>query len=263
MEKQTTAGTSYLDCFKGTDLRRTEIVCMTWIAQTLSGTVVGGLTSYFYVKAGISTDDAYSLSLGQTAIGAAGTMGSWFILNKVGRKKLMCYGLCVIVAGGMGIPSKPSTATSWTAGSMILLLSATADFSVGPVVYTIVSELPSTRLRAKSIVLARNAYNIINLAFVNIISYRQFNSSAWNWGPKACFFWAGINVLMNIYLYFRLPETKGRTYADLDILFANKIPARKFAKTTIHSLVDGTEKAQEGQAERIVEDTKREHDLVA
>jgi SP family general alpha glucoside:H+ symporter-like MFS transporter len=64
-------------------------------------------------------------------------------------------------------------------------MSAVADFSVGPVVYTIVSELPSTRLRAKTIALAGNAYNIINLAFVNIISYRQFNQDAWNWSPKA------------------------------------------------------------------------------
>ena len=106
----------------------------------------------------------------------------------------------------MGIPSHPSAALSWTAGSMVLLISATADFSVGPVVYTIVSEVPSTRLRAKTIVLARNAYNIVNLAFVNVVSYRQFNTTAWNWGPKACFFWAGINLIMNIYLYFRLRE---------------------------------------------------------
>ena len=96
MEKQVAAGTRYRDCFRGTDLRRTEIVCMTWIAQTLSGTVVGGLSSYFYVRAGISTQDAYSLSWGQSAIGAAGTIASWFILNKVGRKKLMCGGLVVM-----------------------------------------------------------------------------------------------------------------------------------------------------------------------
>lgn len=137
----------------------------------------------------------------------------------------------------MGIPSHPSLATSWTAGTMVLLLSAVGDFTVAPVVYTIVSEIPSTRLRAKSIILARNAYNIINLAFVNIVSLRQFNPLAWNWGPKACFFWAGINLLMNTYLYYRLrkhhsnptilnilmscvaAETKGRTYAELDILF--------------------------------------------
>jgi SP family general alpha glucoside:H+ symporter-like MFS transporter len=112
----------------------------------------------------------------------------------------------------MGIPSHPSLATSWTAGTMVLLLSAVGDFTVAPVVYTIVSEIPSTRLRAKSIILARNAYNIINLAFVNIVSLRQFNPLAWNWGPKACFFWAGINLLMNTYLYYRLRKH----YSNLD-----------------------------------------------
>ena len=122
------------------------------------------------------------------------------------------------VAGGMGIPSHTSTATSWTAGTMVLLLSATADFSVAPVVYTIVSEIPSTRLRARSIILARNAYNILNLSFVNVISYRQFNPDAWNWGPKACFFWAGINLLMNLYLYFRLRKYKpvSCTYSTIE-----------------------------------------------
>ena len=96
MEKQVSSGTNYCDCFKNNDLRRTEIVCMTWIAQTLSGSVVGGLSSYFYVRAGISTQDAYSLSWGQSAIGAAGTITSWFVLNKIGRKKLMCGGMVVM-----------------------------------------------------------------------------------------------------------------------------------------------------------------------
>ena len=33
-----------------------------------------------------------------------------------------------------------------------------------------------------------------------------------------CFVWA----------YFRLPECKGRTYEELDLLFAKEVPARKF-----------------------------------
>lgn len=33
LEKEITSGSSYWDCFKGTDLRRTEIVCMTWAIQ--------------------------------------------------------------------------------------------------------------------------------------------------------------------------------------------------------------------------------------
>lgn len=46
-------------------------------------------------------------------------------------------------------------------------------------------------------------------------------------------------------------ETKGRTFAEIDILFENKIPARKFGSTKITSLVEGTEVAQVKQADRI------------
>lgn len=36
-----------------------------------------------------------------------------------------------------------------------------------------------------------------------------------------------------IWTYFRLPEAKDRTYGELDVLFENKISARKFASTTV------------------------------
>lgn len=35
VEKVMSAGTSYVDCFRGTNLRRTEIVCMVWMIQTI------------------------------------------------------------------------------------------------------------------------------------------------------------------------------------------------------------------------------------
>jgi SP family general alpha glucoside:H+ symporter-like MFS transporter len=108
------------------------------------------------------------------------------------------------ITGCMGIPKEQTTATSWAAGTMVLLISATADFSIGPIVYTIVSEIPSTRLRAKSIILSRNMYNAINVAFVNIISFRQLSPLAWDWGAKAAFFWAGTNLLFNTWIWFRL-----------------------------------------------------------
>lgn len=37
LEKDITAGTSYGDCFKGVNLRRTEIACVTWAVQALCG----------------------------------------------------------------------------------------------------------------------------------------------------------------------------------------------------------------------------------
>lgn len=57
--------------------------------------------------------------------------------------------------------------------------------------------------------------------------------TAWNANGKTGFFWGGTGALILTWAFFRLPECMGRTYEELDILFANKIPARKFASTHV------------------------------
>ena len=47
LEDKITAGASYFDCFKGTDLRRTEIVCLVWAIQNLSGNSFSNYSTYF------------------------------------------------------------------------------------------------------------------------------------------------------------------------------------------------------------------------
>lgn len=59
-------------------------------------------------------------------------------------------------------------------------------------------------------------------------------TQARNWGAKSAFFHLGTNLLCTIWSYFRLPETGGLSFADLDILFANKVNARKFKDVVIH-----------------------------
>jgi SP family general alpha glucoside:H+ symporter-like MFS transporter len=251
MEKQVSAGTTYADCFKGVELRRTEIVCCVWMIQTLCGSPLMGLSSYFYTNAGMSTSNAFTFSIGQYALGAVGTISSWFLMNIVGRRALYLWG-CValffilIIIGGMGIPTTPSAGLSWTAGSFMLLFTGIYDLTIGPVCYCLCAEVPSTRLRPKSIVLARNAYNVVGIAFANIVTPRMLNTTAWNWGAKAGFFWAGMNFFCIVWIYFRLPEVKGRTYGELDILFENKISARKFASTEVDQYGDVAAMKAEG-----------------
>jgi SP family general alpha glucoside:H+ symporter-like MFS transporter len=42
LERAEVAGASYLECFKGTNLRRTEINMATWAIQILSGNAILG-----------------------------------------------------------------------------------------------------------------------------------------------------------------------------------------------------------------------------
>src|SRR5271170_5516900 len=101
------------------------------------------------------------------------------------------------------------------------------------VCYTLVAEIPSTRLRIKTVVIARIAYNLVGLAS-NTITPKMLNPAAWNWKGKTGFFWAGTSLLCLVWCYFRLPEPKGLTYVELDILFAKKAKAKKFRDVRVH-----------------------------
>ena len=54
-----------------------------------------------------------------------------------------------------------------------------------------------------------------------------------NWGAKSGFFWVGTGLLCILWSWFRMPETGGFSFAELDILFANKVSARKFKSVVI------------------------------
>lgn len=51
------------------------------------------------------------------------------------------------------------------------------------------------------------------------------------WGQKTGLFFGGITFAYLVPCIFLYPETKGRTYQELDELFERGVPAWKFAKT--------------------------------
>ncbi|KAL4876550.1 general substrate transporter [Aspergillus karnatakaensis] len=261
IEKRTEAGTTYMDLFKNINLRRTEIVCITWMIQTWSGNTFSSYSTYFYEQAGLATESSFSMTLGQYGLGAVGTILSWFLMRRFGRRTLylagqvvMCALLFIIGCTSFAGAGKP--AAQWTAGSMMLLYTFIYNCTVGPVCYSLVSELPSTRLRVKSTVLARNAYNV-SCIVSNLITPRMINLGAWNWGTKSGFFWAGSCLLCAVWTYFRLPEPRGFTYAELDVLFENRVSARKFGGTRVETLrahaveADGKDAVDESVVERV------------
>lgn len=68
IEMEVEAGTSYWDCFKGVNLRRTEIACMAMAAQVLVGSEFAYSGTFFYDQIGLASEETYGLNLGGTAI---------------------------------------------------------------------------------------------------------------------------------------------------------------------------------------------------
>lgn len=233
VEKNLRAGMTYLDCFKGVNLRRTEIACMVWMTQTLCGAPLTGYAAYFYVQAGFDPQRAFDISIGMYGMAILGNMLSWFLLPVVGRRTSYLWGtglmfLTLVVAGSVGT-QPDSNWVSWTLGSLVILLTFVYDTTIGPVCYSLVAEIPSTRLRVKTVVLARVAYNIVGI-FSNVLMPKMLNPTAWNWKGKTCYLWAGTCLLCYIWCFFRLPEPKGLTFLEIDLLFEKRVPTRNFRK---------------------------------
>ncbi|EAS34767.3 sugar porter (SP) family MFS transporter [Coccidioides immitis RS] len=240
LEEKITAGASYWDCFKGIDLRRTEIVCMVWAIQNLSGNSFSNYSTYFLQQAGLETRHAYSFAMGQYAINMVGVFGAWFLMTLgVGRRSLYLYGLCglcsmLLIMGFLGlVPEAHRDQGSLATGSMMIIWALFYQLSVGTVCYSLVSELSTRRLQIKTVVLGRNVYNIVAI-ICNVLTPYMLNPSAWGWGNYAGFFWGGSCFLCIIYTYFRIPEPQGRSFAELDLLFERGVSARKFASTHVN-----------------------------
>lgn len=232
---ETNSGSSYLDCFKGKDFRRTRVACLTWLVQNITGSALMGYSTYFYRQAGLSTSMSFTFSIIQYVLGIIGTFGSWFLSMRFGRFDIFFSGLVIntcilLIVGGLAFSSNPDA--SWGIGSLILVFTFVYDISVGPITYCLVAELPSAKLRTKTIILARNTYNIAGVV-IAIITPQMLNPTAWNWGAKTGLFWAGFSFFSAIWCWFELPETKGKTFAELDVLFRDGTSARKFKKAEV------------------------------
>ncbi|CAG5184514.1 uncharacterized protein ALTATR162_LOCUS10947 [Alternaria atra] len=236
------AGTNYWHCFMRADLRRTELASISYTAQAMCGSVLMGYSVQFYERAGLSTNNSFTFNVIQYAVGAVGVILSWFWLSKFGRRTIYLCGmtsLCVIllVVGGLGFADPSNPGPSWAVGSLLIFYTFMYDMAMGPICYTLVADIPSTRLKAKTIVLARNFNNMASLVN-NALMPRMLGVNAWNWGAKTGLYWAGWCLIILVWAYFRLPETKDRTYGELDLLFEQGVSARKFAQTSVNQFSD-------------------------
>ena len=256
LEEQLSVGTSYWDCFKGFERRRTEIACVVFGGQLVCGLCFAYASTYFFQQVGISTDNAYSLGVGANALALFACFCNWFLLMPYfGRRTVYVWGmaamaieLCVI---GILQPWNGSDrpGIGWTQAVLTLVWTFTFQLSAGQLGWALPAEIGSTRLRQKTVCLARSFNNICGLVGGTLENFFM-NPEAWNLqgsyspyphpNPDAKnsigytgFVWGGCAWIVFVWAYFRLPETKDRTFHELDILFAKQVPARKFASTDV------------------------------
>lgn len=137
IEEELDSGSGYLDCFKGINLRRTEIVCLVFVAQNTTGVAIGGTPTYFFVQAGVGSEHVFKFATGALGLASVGVIISWFLLYRIGRRTLYVWasgalGILLLVIGIVSTVSQ-SQGASFAQATFVLLWEIIFYATIGPV----------------------------------------------------------------------------------------------------------------------------------
>ncbi|CAG7995316.1 unnamed protein product [Penicillium salamii] len=253
MEEESAQSAGYLDCFRGTDLRRTLIVIAVWTINSFSGVnFVLSYSTYFFqskshipssitlssltnpqLVAGLPTSRSFDMGVGVTAVGVVGNICSWWVINTIGRRSLfpgmVVLTIIVFIIGILDVVPNYNSSIAWGQSALIIIWNFFYDLTLGPLGYVICGEMSSTRLRSYGVSIGFFTQNFWTLIMTITVPY-MINPDEGDLRGKTGFIFGGFSIIACIWTYFCLPETKGRTFEELDHMFEQKIPARDFAK---------------------------------
>lgn len=70
---------------------------------------------------------------------------------------------------------------------------------------------------------------ITTLLYLYVTPY-MYNVDAGNLGAKTGFIFMGLSIILFVLAWLYIPETKGLTTEEIDVLYEEKVAPRKFAK---------------------------------
>ncbi len=221
---------SFLDCFRGTNRLRTGISTGVFLCQHMVGIIfVLGYSTYFFQLAGLDPSNSFDLGVGVTACGVLGNIISWFVVERYGRRSIFLSGMATLTAillliGIMDVV--PTGAAKWVQAALTVIYAFVYFLTIGAMAFAILGEASSTVLRAKTISLATATQALCGIAMNFAIPY-MVNPDEGNLKGKVGFIFGALALVATVGSYFYVPELKGKTFHEIDRLFAAKVPPRK------------------------------------
>ncbi|OLN96737.1 Alpha-glucosides permease MPH2 [Colletotrichum chlorophyti] len=229
---------SFVECFRGTNWRRTRIILICFYVPQVTGAVLSSNAPYFLNQTGLDSHVVLMLVQVGIGMGVASALVNAFLMMRFRHRPLIFFGvgLCVAMYLVMGVAaSLPKTEATLMAIGVALQFTS---ISYGPAVgasMAVAGEVSASKLRAKSLGIGFAFSSIVSTIWTIILPY-LFNTDELNMGGHIGWIFFVMGILMLLVLYFDVPGTKGRTFEELDIMFELGISARRFEK---HKLNEG------------------------
>jgi sugar porter (SP) family MFS transporter len=219
----------WIDLFRGTNLRRTMVAVGIAIFQQFTGQAfVSNYSPRFYATVGLS-EHAFDYNIGSATVGWFAVLIGLPFIDIAGRRIILMVGcagqaIFLFIVAGLGFIAHPNASQANMLVASVMLYNAFFSGTIASTSYVILAEIGTPALREKT--MAFTTAISIAAAFVVAFSIPYILDAI---GANIGWVFGGFATLAVIYVYFLLPETKGRSLEELDELFDAHVSARKFA----------------------------------
>ncbi|KAF4813293.1 Quinate permease [Colletotrichum tropicale] len=218
---------SYSALFKDASIRkRLYLAFVLNVGQQLTGQ--GTLNSYstaIYKKVWPSDDTINLINALNATCGILFTLNAMWTADRFGRRWLFIVGaagmaICMLIVPIVGLktPSAADGTKSESVGIAIVFLLFLFTFfykpSWGATTWMYTSEIFSVNVRAQAVGMCSQMQNVANTIFQQF-----FPTFLANEGLKCLFFFMGMNMVLGVFVYFFIPETKQIPLEEVDVLF--------------------------------------------
>ncbi|KAI0628433.1 AmMst-1 [Trametes polyzona] len=224
---------SYADCFRFTRnkiaLRTlTGIALQAW--QQLTG--INFISYYgvtFFISAGLK--DPFLVSVITNVVGTSMTVFGIWAVDRFGRRSMLLWGaalmcVCEFLVAILGVTVSTSNVSGQRALiALVCIYVGTFASTWGPVAWVVTGEIFPLNVRAKGISLSAASNWLWNwaLAFATPYLVRSGKGDA-GLGVKVFFIWGSTCAGCIAFTYFCIPETKGLSLEQIDLLYENSTP---------------------------------------
>ncbi|KAL2214809.1 putative MFS alpha-glucoside transporter [Thermoascus aurantiacus ATCC 26904] len=229
-ERQLTANVRFWEIFNRQNLKRTLTAGSFYSLNQISGIILSTTyTTVFLTELGVGNEFAFTVIASCCTL--AGTMAAPLVIDRTGRRPTALTGMTVlliidVIAGALAFQTGNRQATL-----AIAALSFIFNFFWAASFYSLSNLMPSEIATPK----LRNhtmAYTIAwaqTTAVITTLAVPQLTAAdAANLGAKTYLVFAGCMACIIVFVYFYLPETRGRTFAEIDEMYDAGIPMRRW-----------------------------------
>ncbi|KAH6974144.1 general substrate transporter [Ilyonectria sp. MPI-CAGE-AT-0026] len=223
---------SYLDCFKGTDLKRTLTILFIYIATNVAGAAFLTQNILILITAGLPAIHVFDIGVGGFGLAIVIILLTWAFAGRFRRHNAFLVGciinlLTMVVIGGLYYA--PGQSGLWASAVLMNLLITLQTSIIQGMGWPIAAEISSYRLRSKSLSLATISQAVMAWLTAFVLPY-MFNVDSGNLGIRTGFVWAGCSVFLVIGAWFLVPDTSNLTAEEIDHMYLDGVKPRDFQK---------------------------------